>query len=170
MDDPKYLTWFLDVEVTLTDNINSLSSSNTWASRWLFVSHWHWQMKVLARNKFYVWSGSTRYQGTCQIGSTLDTGLKFRAWTTSEGLQSRCFLRNLWVTDWEEQSPSCETSSSAAVQEMYLILWNPNIVWRVHKSASGSNPRQSPYFLTIQLNISPRIRLDVSSGFYTKLL
>ena len=88
------------------------------------------------------------------------------------------YLFTYLLTYSTEQSPSWETNSFSASQEISRILWNPKVHYRIHKCPlpvpilSPFNPVHTPksHFLKIHLNIklpstpgSPH--LSLSLGF-----
>jgi len=81
-----------------------------------------------------------------------------------------------------QQSPSWEANSRAATQEIPLLLWNPKVHYRVHRSLplvpilSQMNPIHtfSPYFIhfiMLSSHLRPRLPSDLfPSRFPTKIL
>jgi len=99
-----------------------------------------------------------------------------------KGLFVICFTE-LELTTSVEQSPSWEANSHSASQEIFFLLWNPEVHYRVHKSPplvpvlSKMNPVHNflSYFSKINLIFTLHLCLGLPtglfpSGFPTKVL
>jgi hypothetical protein len=77
---------------------------------------------------------------------------------------------NFQLTYFIEQSPSWEANRSSVHQEIPLILWNPKVYYRIHKSLSLSwarfmqSMRAHPTSRRSILILSSHLRLVLPSG------
>ena len=87
---------------------------------------------------------------------------------------NHCIFVTYLLTHSMEQSPSWEGNRSSVSQEIPLILWNPKVHYRIHKSPppvpilSHLDPIHTPYFTSWRsiLILSSHLRLSLQSGLF----